>query len=184
VLKGKITMAPSTIEDYLTLDYNVTIHRREDAFLLHLPELSLFAEDGDLTTAHNDLENAKRSLMENYFASGNSAKIPLPTQIAEMQILKKSLTPFFIKLGSFALIGVLLISAANISLTYSLQQAPKAIAQKAAKAALKNFGATLEEVARREFTPEKEERIRLGIRKLVAALKPYMDEFKPLYQKE
>ena len=83
----------------------------------------------------------------------------------------------------FALVCVLLISAANISLTYSLQQAPKKIAQKAARGALLNFSTTFEKIAKNEFTPEKEQNIRVGIRKLVIALKPFMNEFKPLLEK-
>ena len=177
-------MLLSNIEDFLRLEYSVTIHRRKNGFLLHLPDLHLFNENESLMVAHDNLELAKRKLIESFFAIGNSEKIPLPKHIAEKQDLKKSLTPFFIKLGAFALIGVLLISAANISLTYSLQQAPQIIAQKAGKAAITNFGTTLEKVVKREFTPEKEERIRLGLRKLVAALKPFMNEFEPLYQKD
>ena len=176
-------MNPSTIEDFNNLEYNVTIHRNNGYFLLHLPELHLFAQNADLKTAYIDLEQAKRALLKNYFKAGKTSKIPLPSKLVENQDLKKSLAPFFIKLSAFALAGVLLISAANISLTYSLQQAPKAIAQKAARAALKNFGATLEKVVKKEFTPEKEERIRQGIRKLVAALEPYINEFEPLYRK-
>ena len=176
-------MNPSTIEDFNNLEYGITIHRNNGDFLLHVPELHLFAQNADLKMAHVELEQAKRTVFENYFNAEKSGKIPLPLKLVESQELKKSLAPFFIKLGAFALVGVLLISAANISLTYSLQQAPKAIAQKAARAALKNFGATLEKVARKEFTPEKEERIRQGIRKLVAALEPYMNEFEPLYRK-
>ena len=174
-------MSLSNIEDFLKLEYSVIIHRRNNSFLLHLPDLHLFTENESLAVAYDNLELAKRNLIDSFFAIGNSEKIPLPKYIAEKQDLKKSLTPFFIKLGAFAVTGVLLISAANISFNYSLQQGPKILAQRAGKAAVNDFGATLDKVVRREFTPEKEERIRLGIRKLVAALKPFMNEFEPLH---
>ena len=119
-----------------------------------------------------------------YFESDKVDQIPLASNQAEANHLKKTLMPFFIKLGAFALVSMLLISGANITLTYSLQQAPKKIAQKAVKVAMKNFGSTLEKIAKKEFTPDKEEKIRIGIRKLVAALKPFMDEFEPLYKKD
>ena len=137
-------MNPSTIEDFNALEYVITIHPKESGYLLHLQELHLFVQHENLEIAHAELAQAKCAVMENYFRAGKSSKIPLPAEMVENQELKKSLMPFFIKLGAFALVGVLLVSAANISLSYSLQQAPKAIAQKAARVALKNFGATLE----------------------------------------
>jgi hypothetical protein len=176
-------MTPTTIEEFESLNYRITLHQNDNGYLLHLPELHLFAEDSQIEAAYDKLMTAKIGVLKNYFEAEKSSKIPLPSEQAEMTQLKKSLMPFAIKLGAFALVGVFLISAANISLTYSLQQAPKAIAQKAARAALQNFGQTLEKVARKEFTPEKEQRIRLGIRKLVAALKPFVNEFEPLYRK-
>ena len=171
-------------KDFNGLKYDITIHRNRDGFLLHIAELNLFAQNPDLQSAYAELEIEKEKLFRNYFASQKQDQIPLPTQTVKNQFLKDTLTPFFIKLGAFALVGVLLISAANISLTYSLQHAPKRIAQKAAQAVLKDFGKTLEKVAKREFTPEKEARIREGLRKFVAALEPFMDEFEPLYRKE
>ena len=38
-------------------------------------------------------------------------------------------------------------------------------------------------IAKQEFTPEKEQNIRQGIRKIVIVLKPFMNEFKPLLSK-
>ena len=176
-------MQPFTIEYLNDQEYDITIHRTDDEFLLHLPELNLFGQNKDLKKAHKNLEQAKQNLFESYLKAGKSSQIPLPKNMTERENLKKSLAPFFIKLGAFALVSVLLISAANISLTYALQQAPRKIAQKAARAAIQNFGITLEQVARQEFTPDKEQRIRQGISKFVAALKPFMDEFEPLYPK-
>jgi len=177
-------MTQMTPEDYNSLDYEVTIHRKDNGYLLHLEELHLFAADQSLEAAYNKLRDAKDESLARYHALDLVHQIPLPVKLAEKEALKKSLMPFMIKLGAFALVAVLLITAANISLTYSLQQAPKKIAQKAGRAAIKNFGTTLEKIAKSEFTPEKEERIRQGIRKLVAALEPFMNEFEPLYRKQ
>ena len=172
------------LEDFNGLKYDITIHRNRDGFLLHIAELHLFAQNPDLQSAYAELETEKEKLFRSYFDSGKQDQIPLPTQTVKNKLLQDTLTPYFIKLGAFALVGVLLISAANISLTYSLQHAPKRIAQKAAQAVLKDFGSTLEKVVKREFTPDKEARIREGLQKFVAALEPFMDEFEPLYRKE
>ena len=176
-------MSTTTINEIMKLNYNISMHRYNDEFLLHLPELHLFAQNKDLKVAYLDLEQAKRNLFEDYIKAGKSGNIPMPREFEEKEELKKSLIPFFIKLGAFALVCVLVVSAANISLTYALQQAPKKIAQKAARGALQNFGATLEKIAKQEFTPEKEQNIRQGIRKIVIVLKPFMNELEPLLNK-
>ena len=176
-------MSASNLDEIIKLNYNISIHRYDSEFLLHLSELNLFAQNKDLKIAYKDLEQSKSNLLENYFKVGKTTNIPLPREYKEREDLKLTLIPFFIKLGAFALVCVLLISAANISLTYSLQQAPKKIAQKAARGALLNFSTTFEKIAKNEFTPEKEQNIRVGIRKLVIALKPFMNEFKPLLEK-
>jgi hypothetical protein len=131
-------MSPSTIEDFNALEYVITIHPKESGYLVHLQELHLFVQHENLEIAHAELAQAKCAVMEKYFRAGISSKIPLPAEVVENQELKKIFNALFYQTG------VLLVSAANISLSYSLQQAPKAIAQKAARVALKNFGATLE----------------------------------------
>ena len=63
-------MSASNLDEIIKLNYNISIHRYDSEFLLHLPELNLFAQNKDLKIAYKDSEQSKSDLLENYFKVG------------------------------------------------------------------------------------------------------------------
>jgi hypothetical protein len=47
-------MSASNLDEIIKLNYNISIHRYDSEFLLHLPELNLFAQNKDLRIAYKD----------------------------------------------------------------------------------------------------------------------------------
>ncbi len=89
--------------------------------------------------------------------------------------------PFLIKAAVVAVIGAIFIGVANLTVIYTLQTAPGKLASRAARVAVKNFGAAFEKAANEEMTPEKVAKIRLLIKNAVPALMPFAEELRPLF---
>ena len=93
-----------------------------------------------------------------------------------------TLMPFFIKSATVALVGVILIVAANVSLTYTLREPARKAGLKFGRATVKTFIAGINDFSEKELTPAREEEIRLALRNSIPKLKPYVDELRPLFQ--
>lgn len=166
----------------MELPYIVEVEKREGYYFLIIPELSLVVSSEDISTAFEELESAKCVLFEKHRALGRLTDLPGPKKNVERAELKKNLTPFFIKAATVALVGAMLITAANISIIYTLQTSPKKLALYANRVFTKNIAKEFEKIHRNKITPEKEAKIRAAIRSAIPILKPYAQELRPLFE--
>ena len=166
----------------MELPYIVEAEKREGCYFLIIPELSLVVSSKDISIAFEELERAKCDLFEKYRVLGRLSDLPGPKKIVARAEIKKNLTPFFIKAATVALLGAMLIAAANISIIYTLQTSPRKLALYANRVFTKNFTEEFNKIHRKEMTPEKEAKIRAAIRSAIPILKPYAQELRPLFK--
>ena len=174
-------MAAPSLDSLMKRKYVTLVHQDDGKYFLEIPEVQLVVEGDSLDEAHGRLEAAKRETFERFIKIGRAKRIPLPGAEQRRRELKDALTPFFIKAAVVAFIGVILIIAANVSVLYTIQDAPRHIGQKAGHAALRELARSFEKAAKKEQTPEREKRLRLAIRDAIPNLKPYVDELAPLF---
>ncbi|NQV99236.1 MAG: hypothetical protein HQ483_06035 [Rhodospirillales bacterium] len=168
--------------EFMGLPYIVEVEKREGRFFLVIPELSLVVSADDIATAFEALDRAKQELFEKHQELDRLADLPMPKKTVARAKLKKSLMPFFIKAATVAVVGAMLIGAANISIIYTLQTSPKKLALYANRVFTKNFVAEFDRLHREEMTPEKKAQIRAAIRSAIPILKPYAQELRPLFE--
>jgi|GEM_PF-4262285 len=175
-------MNNATLQEYKEHPYTVEVEKRDGSYYLLMSELNLVAVSDDVAAGFAELERNKEKLFEDLHAIDRLGSLPAPKNIAERTALKKSLTPFLIKAFAVALVGGLLIAAANVSIIYTLESTPKKLAQRSSRLFVKNFAKAFEEISRRDMSAEKEERIRTAIRNAVPVLRPYARELRPLFE--
>jgi len=144
--------------------------------------LNLVVSSEDVAGGFEKLDRARRELFEHHEALGRIDGLSPPRRQTERTELKRQLIPFFIKTAAVALVGALLIAAANISIIYTLQTAPQHLALYANRVFIRNFANEFERIHSREMTPEREAKIREAIRRAVPILKPYAQELRPLFE--
>ena len=175
-------MTDQNLRQYLEYVYKVEVEKRGREYVLYMHDLNLISVSGNLSDGYAELEAEKEKLINQHYAFNRLNALPPPKSVVEQKLLIKSLFPFMIKAGIFAVVGGLLIAIANVSLTYTLQSAPKKLALRAGRLAVTNFAQSFEKFHRREMSPEKEMKIREAIRKVVPKLRPYAQEFRPLFE--
>ncbi len=155
--------------------YTVQLTQADGRYWMEIPELHLLVEGGSVAEAHEILDAEKRRYFQSRLRAGKV--VPAPGAERERRELNRRLKPFFIKAAVLAFIGVLLVVAANVSVFYILETAPKSVAKKAGRAAIQN----LERFAAEEMTAEKQHKLRLALRGAVARLQPFSAELAPLF---
>jgi len=160
--------------------YAVSVETRGEQFYLTIDELRLVVVAPTVEAGYAEISARKRELFERYEDLGRRDALPLPRQEAARQEMRHALTPFLIKAAVVAIIGAVLIGAANMSIVYTLQTAPKKLASYGARTAVKNFQRAFEKAAAKEMSPERVEKIKTAIRDAVPALQPFADELRPL----
>ena len=174
-------MPEIALEDLMRRKYVTLVHEEDGRYFLEIPDLRLVVEGDSLEAAHDRLRTAKRETFERHIRIGRERQIALPEAERRRRELKDTLTPFFIKAAVVALIGVMFVIAANVTVLYAIQETPRHMGQKAGRAALKEFARSFEKAAEQARTPEREMRLRLAIRNAVPKLKPFADELAPLF---
>jgi hypothetical protein len=157
--------------------YDVSMNEIDGKIWMEIEELKLVVEGPSVEDAYANLNAAKRQLFDHYSHAGKLSKIPLPQADKEAQVFRTTMKPFIAKASIAALIGVLFIVAANVSVFYVLETAPQSVVKKAGRAALKN----LQYFASKEMTPKKEQKLRIALRGAVARLQPFSNELAPLF---
>ena len=161
-------------------DYTIEIRRKGSDFYLSVPELGLVSQDDDLGRAHDAIRNRMKEVFEHHQSLGTTARIPLPRH----QAVRRELTPFFIKAGAVALVGVFLFAVGSMSFSYALREPLKNHSQRAGRALMDQIAKGLTNYGDKDVKREKEEKIREGIRRAVPKLKPYVNELKPLFKSD
>jgi hypothetical protein len=160
--------------------YDIIVTERHGRFYLRIPELNLIADGVDVATAHAALESARRHLKEKYAAVGEA--LPPPRDVRLRRTMAEQVTPFLLKAMAVALAGAILMISAAATIHYALRDPLRHAAQKAARAAVLQITAGLEDFAQRDLTPDREERLRNGLRGAVPILRPFIEELQPVFK--
>lgn len=159
--------------------YEVIVAERHGCFYLRIPELNLIVEGHDVAGAYTELERARRQQSERYRAIG--AALPAPRDTRLRQMLVERIAPFAFKAAIVALVGAALLITSAVAVTYVLREPLRHATQKVARSALHQITTGLEDFARRDLTPDREERLRNGLRGAVPLLRPIIEELQPVF---
>jgi len=169
------------LDEYMERDYEITIRRIEGKYYARAHGLELVASGSTVTEAYDVLRATMREHFSTYIEMGDASRIPLPCADQERSDLLRGMKPFFLKTAIVALVGVLFVVTANVSVIYTLRETPKHLAQTAGRAFIHRFVNNLDKFAREGITPAREEKIHQALRNAVPRLKPYMDDLAPLF---
>jgi hypothetical protein len=169
-------------DEFIALNYRTELVEKNGLVHFYVPDLRLIVSGREVSTAYQNLRDQKRRLFEQYMAAGRGQEIPLPAEVRQSADLKRTMTPFLLKAAVVALISVILIVAANVSITYTLADLPKTVALKAGRAALRSSISGLEEVAREGIAEGRDKRLRELLQAAVPHLKPYASILAPLFE--
>lgn len=160
-------------------NYDVIVTKRDGRFYLRIPELNLIVEDRDIAEGYADLEAARRALIQHHTTIG--ATVPPPRDIVVRRALVERTMPFLFKTAAVAVVGSVLIIATAVAANYAMRDPLRHAAQKATRAAVLQITAGIEDAARRDLTPDREERLRVALRNVVPVLRPFIEELQPLF---
>ncbi len=166
-------------EDPSDWNYDVIASQRDGRFYLRIAELNLIVDDSDLLAAHARLERAKCDLFERSATLGIG--VPAPRDRSFRRELRAATLPFLVKAAAVALVGATLVIAAGVSIHYALEGSLRSAAQRTGRAAIEQIIRGLDDMGRRDLTPERAERLRAALRAAVPVLKPFVDELRPLF---
>lgn len=172
-------MLRRSAQDPWSWNYDIIASQRDGRFYLRIAELNLIVEDADLLGAHVRLERAKREFFER--SAALDVAVPPPRDIALRQDLRRATLPFLIKTAAVTLMAAILIVASAVAAHYALEGSLRSAAQRTGRAAIEQVIRGLEDVGRRDLTPERAERLRASLRGAVPVLKPFIDELRPLF---
>ena len=164
-----MAMKQEGLEHYMGQQYYVILMKKNNKFYLHVPELSLIAEDERLDEAYKKLEKEKEEYFRKTIEMNMQDEIPLPagTNIKIKKNLLSNFSPFIIKASVIFLIGFIFLNltAAIIKFTaYEIKSIPYQIINKM------------------NAMPDEEiERKRLLVRQALEKLKPFVEEFKAVF---
>lgn len=159
--------------------YDVILTEQNGRCYLRIPELNLIVDCPDVTAAHAELDAARRKMVERHAALG--LKMPPPRDARLRRDLSERVMPFMFKAAAVALVGLVLVISSAVAINYVLRDPLRHAAQKVSRAAVLQITAGLEDFARRDLTPDREERLRNGLRGAVPLLRPFIEEMQPLF---
>ena len=169
------------LDELMARDYEISLRHIGGKYYARVVGLELVASGSSVEEAHSALRETMRRHFQDHMDMGNADRIPLPREAHERQELTRQLKPFFVKTAMVALVGTLLIVAANVSIVYTLRETPKRLAQTVGRAFIHQFVNKLDKFARQEITPAREEKIHQALRNVVPRLQPYMRDLAPLF---
>jgi hypothetical protein len=169
----------ATSKDSAGWAYDIVLSQRDGRYFLRIPELSLIVEDYDLAAAYAKLETVKQDLFARSAVLG--VAVPPPRDVTLKREFWASTLPFFAKAAAVAVVGGILLVSAGVFINYALVESLRTQAQKTGRAAIQQIIHGLEDMARRDLSGEREERLRAALRGVVPILKPFVVELRPLF---
>jgi len=166
------------IDYFNELSYDVILRKKGDGFILFIPEISCLSEDKDLAVAYQKLKVRKRELFHEMIASDLSESIPEPERTTANKNITTSMLYFITKviLGS-ALFFLVTITGVFIAQDTIKKQLPPMTAYSFVQHQGAKIKLMLEEM------PENEKKeLQLKIRALLIELRPFLGEFKVLWE--
>jgi hypothetical protein len=161
--------------------FEISISKTGNEFTLRVPELHLIETGLDLETAYQNIETSKQNLIAAYERAEALDDLYVSQQASKSDVDRDNrLKIFAIKSSLVALAGVIIVSAAAFSFSYAIRETPRKAGLKLGQSAIKQVVRGLEDAAKKDLTPKKQEKIRILVSNAVPHLKPYIREFRPL----
>jgi len=167
------------IDYFNELSYDVILRKKGDGFILFIPEISCLSEDKDLSVAYQKLKVRKQELFHEMIASDLSESIPEPERTTANKNITTSMLYFITKviLGSALFFLVTITGVFMAQDTIKKQLSPTMTAYSFVQYQGAKIKLMLEEM------PEsKKKELQLKIRTLLIELRPFLSEFKILWE--
>ncbi len=161
--------------------YDAVLRFRDGQYFFIISELNLIAQGESPAAAHAAhaaLDRALREQLDRHTALG--LPVPPPRDLRVRREWRERLLPFAFKTMIVTLALAALIVTATATVNYALREPLRSAAQKTARAALGQIVAGMEDFARRDLSPDREERLREALRGIVPVLRPFIEELYPL----
>ena len=161
------------LEFFMKLNYNIILNKKSDFYYLFIPELSLIVEDKTLAGAYEKLDNKKEKYFKRVIELDAQGTVKEPVAI----VLRKRL---FMDLISFFSKSIIILICLFVIFSFMLGSLPdisKKIGYSFAKQLSTEIFTKLDNI-----TIEDKEKIRLKIRKSLQQIKPFVDEFRILFE--
>mgnify|MGYP006273798627 CR=1 FL=1 len=171
-------MKNDTVSTVSSHRHEILVTECHGRFYLRIPELNLIVDGPDVASAYTELDLARRRLIERHEAIG--ATLPAPRDTRLRLMLVERIAPFALKAAVVALVGVALLISSAVTVNYVLREPLRHAAQKTVRTAMLQVTAGLEDFARRDLSPDREERLRAALRGVVPVLRPFIEELYPL----
>jgi hypothetical protein len=174
-----------TIEDFMSYDYGVKFKKKENEFVLMIPDLCIIVTDASADQAYRKMMTEKEELFRKLLADGEADLIPLPFQ-SKVKMVKNvwdfsGVTPFVLK-TVIVLFAVLVIGLTG---SYVVKSAVSdTVSRINSKLVSVNIGEKIYLEAERinARSPEELEKQLKWVRTVVKAFKPFADEVWPLFE--
>lgn len=170
-------MNEEDIDYFNSLSYSVLLKKNGSFYTLCIPELSCVVEDSDIAAAYEKLEQKKKEIFQDMISSDLVESIQRPQQVKIREELFRSLYPFMVKTA--VVCGVIFF--ASLATIYVVHDSIKQLAPSGPVGLLKSQ-ATQVKHGLDNMTEDEKRDLRLKIRATLIEIKPFMDEFKVLWQ--
>ena len=165
------------IDYFNALSYDVLLRKNGTTFSLCIPELSCVVESEDISIAYQKLEFKKNEIFKEMITSDLSYVIQKPERVILNESIIKTLYPFMVK--AITVCGVIFFTA--LATIYVVHDSVKQLAPSGPLALIRNQAAHVKH-GLEAMTDDDKKELRLKIRITLLEIKPFLDEFKVLWQ--
>ena len=172
------------LEYYKKLQYEVITKKRKNRFEVIIPELAIIEEDESLEKAYEKLESEKEKYFQEMIENDYQDYIKEP----EGEKIKKEyipdLTNYLIKLTITVLV-IIFLGVVGMKVTLDkVEHETRSILSIRPENILRELldGSCRIRDIISSISDERQEEIRLEVRKTIKQIKPFFDEFKPLFK--
>ena len=170
------------LEYYKKLQYEVITKKRKNRFEVIIPELAIIEEDESLEKAYEKLESEKEKYFQEMIENDYQDYIKEP----EGEKIKKEYIPGltnYLKKLTITLIIVIFLGIVGMKVTLDevKRETLRIVSPDNVLRELIDESCRFREVLK-NIPDERKEEIRLELRKTVKEIKPFFDEFRPLFQ--
>lgn len=172
-----------------TPNYDVVVKEQNGQYMCRIKELNLIASGADLSSTFAEITKKRDAIIKDFENAGLPDELPAPARTRDQQPSSRNLVG---ELKLFSLKMLIVMLAFSTLLAIALGQVAYSATRLASKLEVslgewKKPGKALERQLflaaepANEPSPEKQEKIIQSIRVLVKRVKPYVDEFRPLF---
>ena len=155
-------------------DFRIVLTEKEGAFYLAIPELGLLVKGNDISALYREINDQKKTLLNEYKDIGFSYKLKSFPESGKNKALFSDIAKFFLK---SALVTLLVVVIFFTAISFTFAKAVNLFNPYNVRTFTHIVVNRLEQIP-----PEKMENYKGILRRYVTAVKPLMDELKPLLE--